>query len=390
MKAMKKDGILIITSQHRWDDPRIFFKQARSLAKKYPVELHAPAKGNPFFSEGVYIVPMPLYGRRLLRPLNWLRLLYRGYRSQARVIHLHDPELLPVGFVLKYIGKKKLIYDVHEDFSATMHYKPWIPVRLRRFLAHWLGKAEKWFSRRANALVLAEECYWKLFTDTTVPKVGIYNYPLLDLIPKSTPYKLKNSPINIVYAGGISKPRGALQMVRALSLVNWHGQDFRLILIGPVQPPVLRNKIMSLAERLGLSENVKFTGLIPLKGVYSYYLNTDLGLALLHPEKNYVESMATKIFEYMAAGIPVLASNFPAWNKLLEESGCGLNVDPLNEKSIAAKIELMLNNPNRRRQFGNNGYQSFLNKYNWDLEEKKLLSLYKNMLLPETRVVKGD
>ncbi|MDD3653287.1 MAG: glycosyltransferase family 4 protein [Desulfotomaculaceae bacterium] len=370
---------VFVMTVHRWDDPRIFHKEACSLAKKYRVELHAPGEGKAFRRQGVRVCPLPRYTSRYLRPLQWWRLLIRGFSTRAKVIHLHDPELLPVGLLIKLLRRKKLVYDVHEDFAASLESKPWLPPLLRPALATALGRVEKWFARRVDALVLAEIYYEDLFPKNEVPRVGIYNYPLPDLIP-ATSEPGQDHVFKLIYAGGISKPRGAEQMVRALALVNWQGRDFRLLLIGPVRPPVLREELISLATSIGLAEKVIITGLLPLEAVYGHYAGADLGLCLLHPEKNYVNSLATKIFEYMAAGLPVLASNFPAWTELVQKNCCGLNVDPLDEIAIAKNMERFLNAPGMGKEMGHNGYKVFIDKYNWRIEEKKLWLLYKNLL----------
>ena len=378
-KVLCKFPAVFIMTSHRWDDPRIFYKQALSLAPRYRVELHAPGAGMPFIKEGVKVFPLPRYSKPYYRPINWLRLLYRGFCTRAEIIHLHDPELLPVGYLLKMLAGKKIIYDVHEDFAATLEKKPWLPACFRNPLARSLGRAEKWFARRVDALVLAEAYYSELFTDGKVQKVGIYNYPLVNLAPE--PQKTGTDPvIKLVYAGGITKPRGAVQMIRALKLVDWQSKDYHLNLIGPCQPPALKEELLALAAELGVADKISFAGLIPLTEVYKYYSSADIGLALLHPEKNYVRSLATKIFEYMSAGLPVLASDFPDWTGLVEGNGCGYNVHPLDEQAIAQRLEELLNNPNLCREMGLNGYRAFINKYNWQLEEIKLLSLYEKLL----------
>lgn len=375
----QSQGSVFIMTSHPWNDPRVFYKQALSLAQKYRVELHAPGDGIPFIKEGVKVFPLPRYSRRYYRPVNWLRLLYRGFRTRAEIIHLHDPELLPVGYILKKFTGKKIIYDVHEDFAATLETKSWLPACSRIFMSRILGRVEKWFARRVNVLVLAEAYYRELFIDDKVQKVGIYNYPLINLAPGNT--KTGTDPVfKLVYAGGITKPRGAVQMIRVLKLVNWHNRDYRLILIGHCQPPALKEELLALAAEMGVADKVFFAGLIPLTEVYEYYSTADIGLALLHPEKNYVRSLATKIFEYMSAGLPILASDFPDWTGLVEGNCCGYNVNPLDEQVIARRLEELLNNLDLCREMGLNGYQAFISKYNWRLEEMKLWSLYEKLL----------
>jgi glycosyltransferase involved in cell wall biosynthesis len=90
--------------------------------------------------------------------------------------------------------------------------------------------------------------------------------------------------------------------------------------------------------------------------------------------------MPTKLFEYMATGLPVIASNFPHWKEILEDNHCGLVVDPLNPKEIARAIEYLLDHPEEASRMGENGRQAVKDKYNWEEEGKKLLDLYERLL----------
>jgi glycosyltransferase involved in cell wall biosynthesis len=87
-----------------------------------------------------------------------------------------------------------------------------------------------------------------------------------------------------------------------------------------------------------------------------------------------------KLFEYMAAGLPVVASNFPLWKEIVEGNRCGITVDPLDPKAIAQAIEYLLAHPEEARQMGENGRRAVEEKYNWEKEAEKLLALYKELV----------
>ncbi len=104
------------------------------------------------------------------------------------------------------------------------------------------------------------------------------------------------------------------------------------------------------------------------------------GLVTLHPIINYIDALPVKMFEYMVAGIPVIASNFPLWRGIIEGNQCGLCVDPLNPSEIAKAIDYILTHPAEAQRMGENGLRAVKEKYNWDIEEKKLLALYGQLL----------
>jgi len=82
----------------------------------------------------------------------------------------------------------------------------------------------------------------------------------------------------------------------------------------------------------------------------------------------------------MATGLPVIASNFLFWKKIIKENKCGLSVNPLNPKEIAVAIKFLIEHPNEAKKMGENGKKAVLKKYNWENEEKKLIKIYQNLL----------
>jgi glycosyltransferase involved in cell wall biosynthesis len=82
----------------------------------------------------------------------------------------------------------------------------------------------------------------------------------------------------------------------------------------------------------------------------------------------------------MAAGLPVIASNFPLWKEIVEGNGCGICVDPLNPKEIAEAIKYLMKHPGSTEQMGKNGRRAVIEKYTWEKEGKKLLDLYAQLL----------
>ena len=113
-------------------------------------------------------------------------------------------------------------------------------------------------------------------------------------------------------------------------------------------------------------------------------MEASAGLAVLHPLQGYSEAQPTKIFEYMAAGLPVIAADFPRFRELVEQNGCGICVPPLDPAAIATAIEWIFDHPTEAEEMGRRGRRLALDSFNWKYEADALLQFYQRV----TRVKK--
>jgi len=116
-----------------------------------------------------------------------------------------------------------------------------------------------------------------------------------------------------------------------------------------------------------------------MKIVVEHLLKADIGLICLWPEPNHITSCPNKIYEYMISGLPVIASNYPSMEGLINNNKCGVCVDPMDPKEIAKAVEYFIEHPDEARKMGENGRKAVLNKYNWENDSKKLLQIYEEL-----------
>jgi len=369
-----KATICIITTVHPPFDTRIFHKEARTLARAgYEVTLIAQHSHNEVV-DGVKITGLPKPRNRFSRTfgLTW-RAFRTALRQRAEVYHFHDPELLPIGVLLKLFTRAKVIYDVHEDVPEQILTKHWIPALLRRPVAVVFNSLEKLLVRAADAVVVATEGIAEKFASFN--PVVVHNYPNLQMLPNPSTERGGGEEKVLIYAGGITELRGAREMVRALEQLK-PACDVELHLIGKFEPPELERKLQALPGY----QRVRFLGWMKPENVYAHLAKADIGLVCLHPEPRFVVALPVKLFEYMAAGLPVIASDFPLWKEIVEGSNCGLCVDPLDPQAIARAIEFLITHPEEAREMGENGRRAVEEKYNWEHEGEKLLALYDKLL----------
>ena len=205
--------------------------------------------------------------------------------------------------------------------------------------------------------------------------ITIQNFPILDEIlqPKVIPYRERS--FSVCYVGGISKVRGAIEMVSAFQLLSdFDGIRFDLAGTFNSEELALSSKLLSGWKY------VHYYGQACRSTVGNILGQARVGLVLLHPIPNYLESQPIKMFEYMASGIPVIASDFPFWRQFIEQAKCGIMVDPLDPESIASAIRWIFDHPREAEQMGKYGQEAVKKYFNWDAEAPKLLDLYGGLL----------
>lgn len=363
--------IMIFSSVHPYDDSRIFHKQAVSLVKAgYQVELHAVADFAEKEEQGIRIVGVKRANKRWKRLWSGWTLYRRAIKSGADLFHFHDPELLPWGVLLAWRTGCPVIYDSHEDLPKQLHTKLWIPKLLRSPLSFLVHRVEKWLAKQLAAVITATESIRDQFESARQVTV-IKNYPL----PISVTPEKADEKNRILYVGGISYLRGYREMIRMMDFIPAE-LEAELHLIGPLQHIAPEDRDPEKLKQ----KNVYLHGRIPFEEVQSWLGKGKVGLVCLHPIENYRESLPIKMFEYMAAGIPLVATDFPLWKEIVEKSNCGFVVNPLEPKEIAEQVTRLLTDEALRVQLGENGRRAHLEVYNWKAEEKKLLSLYSQLL----------
>jgi len=379
MEAYTRVKIAHLTSVHSLYDIRIFHKECKSLAQAgYEVTLIAPHEGDEVV-EGVKIGSVPEPKNRFDRMTRVLWQIYRmAIKEKAHLYHFHDPELIVIGILLKLLHKK-VIYDAHEDVPRQMLSKHWIHPRLRSVMAGGATLVEWIGGKCFDGVNAATPTIAQRFPP---PKtVTVQNFPFMEELVQGGSIPYKQRPPILAYMGGISKYRGAKDMVLAVGLLPPHLQ-VRLQLAGDFSPIGFEEELKCLPGW----ERVDFLGWQSREQISELLGHARIGLVTLHPIVNYLTSFPIKLFEYMAAGLPVIASDFPLWQKIVEGAGCGLLVNPLNSKMIAEAVELLLVHPEEAEDMGRRGQDAIRKYYNWDIEAKKLLAFYRTILQDQTQI----
>lgn len=360
-----------LTSVHPRNDIRVFHKECRSLcAHGYDTTLVVADGLGDARIDGVAVVDVGRPGGRLERLTSTTRrVLARAVALDARIYHLHDPELLPVGLRLKQLGKT-VVFDAHEDVPRQLLGKHYLHPWARRALSFAFERFERWACARLDAIVTATPFIADKFLRINPRTTSISNFPILGELDSDMPWADKAR--EVCYVGSIATIRGIKEMTHAMALCH---TDVRLNLVGGFAENGLEAEVQSY---LGWSR-VSPWGVQDRAGVRRALQQSVAGLVTLHPVINYLDALPIKMFEYMAAGIPVVVSDFPLWAGIVNDAQCGVCVDPLDPAAIAAAIDQLVTQPERARRMGENGRLAVEHKYNWSTEEQKLLALYESL-----------
>ena len=367
-----------MTSVHSYLDTRIFFKECCSLAQSgYETHLVAPDAPDQT-RNGVHLHGLQKIARnRLVRIMNTPWSVYRkAQRIDAVIYHFHDPELIPVGLLLKAQGKR-VIYDVHEHVPRQIMSKPWIPWWLRTFIAYIVSLIEAIGVHFFDGIVTVTPTIARRFPPHKT--VVVQNFPMVSELMVFDPTPYNQRPLCAIYIGAITHIRGIREMLQAIDLVR-DQFDVQLLLVGNFDSAELEQESSKLAGW----QKVNFLGWQSRDSVARILAQSRVGLVILHPVANYIDSQPNKLFEYMSASIPIIASNFPKWKGIIERTGCGLTVDPCDPRAIARAIEFVLAQPQAAEVMGRRGRAAIERQYNWEQEVTNLLRFYEKILNAST------
>jgi glycosyltransferase involved in cell wall biosynthesis len=359
-----------ISTVHPVLDDRILFKECNSLKESGFDVSYVVANPDSFVYPGIQIISLPVFNGRFNRLIRGSMAAYRlAKQTRAELFHFHDPELMLMAVFLRLSGKK-VVYDVHENITQQVRYKPWIkPTWFRWLLSRLVHLTEKFCCLFFQGIVAATDDIARKFPSSKTSVIR--NFPLFNWTEDihNEPHS-KDVP-TLIYAGGLTQIRGIREIIDSLSLMSF---PIRLKLIGKFDDEAYEQECKASPGW----QYVEYKGFMSLKDVYSEVATSDIGVAMLYPIRNYLTSLPVKAFEYMAFGLPMIVSDFPFWKEMFK--GCAVFADPMKPESIAAEISKLVENEELRMRLGEMGLKRVREELNWETESKRLIDLYKKIL----------
>lgn len=360
-----------VTSVHKLNDVRIFLKECKSLSKHYDVTLLGNDPNNDYYDENIKIVNIKIkFNNRIERIKNTSKIfLKEALKINADIYHLHDPELLNLATTLKKYNKK-VVFDFHEDTPKQILAKHYIPMFLRRPISFAYKIEENRKAKQFDAIVAATPYLRDKFLKINKNTVDVNNFPILDEFI-NIPNIFSEKKYDLIYIGGISPERGLFEMVDIMNKLP----DKSLLICGPFVSESYKEKALQKIK----NNNITFSGVLNRNEIQDALKNSRIGLVLLKKNDRYAESLPIKMFEYMAASLPVIVTDFDLWKKIIDDAKSGYYFNPQNINDIVIYIENLLKDQENMKILGESGRKFVMDRYNWENEEKKLLNLYKKL-----------
>ena len=370
--AVRAPRVAVVTTVHRWGDPRVFERETAAwIEQGCEVHVFVPAAGSLerrgwSTSPRLHLHTWPLPHGRAAR----MRLAFGVHRTVAAhgpfdLVHFHDPELVPaMAWLAARWRRAYFLYDVHEELPLEVSSKPWIPAGLRpvvRLGAHalwaWARVAFEGFAPATEAIAR----HWPAARTRIV-----HNYPRAVFEPPAGAPPAPDGD-RVVYVGGLTEVRGIREMVAAVRTVRTRRPALRLELYGALAEASLE-PVVSEAVREGWCVHTPW---LPAEVLAERARGAGVGLLPYRPAPDHLEALPTKMFEYMAMGVPVLASDLPLWRALVHDSGAGRVAEP-TAAAFAEALTAMLADPAALAVHAEHGRTAYRTRYRWEVERERL------------------
>jgi glycosyltransferase involved in cell wall biosynthesis len=357
---------MVASTVHLARDQRIVAREAGTLAAAgYRTVVVARGEPEVACAPNLEFIALPDVSTRVGRVLRLQPLVARSVIAlRPRVLHVHDPELIPLALLVRLWGTRA-VYDAHESLDLDIDAKEWIPGPLKPIATLGAGLLLA-AADHLDAVVAATPAIAASFASEVAV---VENYPPLadfaDVVPAL-------DGRCVLYIGGLQRIRGIGVLIDAVEQVP----GLRVILAGAFTEPQFEAE---LRRRSGWSR-VEFVGWQDRRGLARLASRSTIGVVPLSRNPNYEMSLPTKMFEYMAAGLPVVSTDLPVAKDILDSTGAGLVVPASDPRALAQTISTLIEDPSRARRMGEAGRRAVSETYNWERSAAELRRLYLHLV----------
>lgn len=295
-----------------------------------------------------------------------LRLFFKLLYLKKDILLSNDLDTLLPNFLIHKLFKKKLVYDSHELFTEVPELvdRPFV----KNF---WLGIERIILPKLKNCITVSNSIseYYNLKYNTKFHVIRNFPLKLKNTQSSSFPFKTNNHKV-ILYQGALNKGRGLELMIETMQYIN----NAIFVLIGNGDLEIeLKKKVVNL----NLDEKIKFISKITPTELQKLTPLADLGLSIEEDlGLNYKYALPNKLFDYIQAKVPVLASDLPEMKTIVLNYNIGEVIKDRKPKKLVNQIQNILQ---KNKTFYSSNLQKAAKELVWDNEEKKLKQLFENL-----------
>lgn len=313
-------------------------------------------------------------------------LLRPALAEHADIYHVHTFQLVPLAVVLKVLFRKHVVYDMFEDFPSMVLTRQWRPQWLRGFVSRTVYLSERLACRELDGIITADPAVLKQYLPAHAPRnrrkrVVFYNFPSLDVFFRYVP-TAKVAPAkryDIVYSGGMSGRTGVFVLLEAIAKLAAEGIRPKVLMFGYSDTPTFKDEFLARAKEYGIDDCFEMLGRVPHEQVPHLLSQAKVGVVPLQPIPKFLKNIPTKVFEYWACGLPIVASDLPPIRPFFREGIYGHKVDPASSDEFAEALKRLLENPVTAARMGEQARHAVLTRFNVLPEQRKLIRLYRQI-----------
>ena len=371
----KRPRVVQVSFAHPTDDGRIRGKLCPSLvAGGYDVHFIAPGPELGLCPDGVTVHPLSKTYSRYEKIRYRRKLAAQACSLNPDIIHVHEPVLL--GSVIAANKSARVVWDVHENYETTLAGHVAIPRLLRRTVWKLWDFRERQLLKKVDLVLAATPGVERRYTPLHKNVVCLPNYPEIEVFDGEHPWTNPHA----VFTGSVHENRGILETIKALGLVKREGIRIRFTIAGPVSSPAFEYSILETIRSEGLSDDVKYIGLIPRSDVVSLSRSATIGVVAHLPASQGDIAWPVKMFEYMACGLPLLYSTLGAMVDIADGQAIGVAVPPGDIPAIADGFKRLATDPVLCALSSATGRQMIRERYSWNHVESELLARFKQLI----------
>jgi len=308
-------------------------------------------------------------------------------QEHADIYHVHTFQLVPVAVLLKLLFHKRVVYDMFEDFPSMVLTRKWKPQWVKKAVSKIVYGVEAVACRRLDAVITADPAVLRQYLRVgsgkhAARRMVFYNFPVIDLFSERIPAEITAGckSYDMVYSGGMSERTGVFVLLDAVEQLTRRGLRPKVLMFGYSDGPQFKTEFLRRAAEKGIEDCFELLGRIPHEQVPFLLSQARVGVVPLQPIPKFLKNIPTKVFEYWACGLPIVASNLPPIRMFFKDGIYGYMVNPADAGAFADALYRLLTDPEKAQRMGELARHAVQTRLNAAPEQQRLFRLYSTLL----------